>query len=194
MARSVPQNADHATPTIVRVGISTVVLGLLMFSPFLFGGIIVLVKAPEQWLTALFLAACYPALVYWISAPKVTLEPNSLNYQSLANQGSVDLPSVHYVWTTAHNIAPTLEFRGKDKHLMLSFIIKPFSLAGIASILQHIHRFSPEVEFDDKCADLLRGDTSSVTREVLSVQNFIRLAFTLGGAMFLTVLVRNCSH
>ena len=116
------------------------------------------------------------------------MEPNRLSYQWLANKGSVDLSSVHYVWITAHNIAPTLELRGKDKRLMLSFIIKPFSLAGIACILQHIYGFSPDAESDAKCDDLLRGDTSSVTREVLSVQNFIRLAFTLGGAMFLTAL------
>lgn len=122
------------------------------------------------------------------------LEPNTLSYQWLAKKCIVDLLGVRHVWVTAHNIAPTLELRGKDKHLLLSFIIKPFSLAGIASILQHIHRFSPEAEFDDKCDDLLRGDTSSVTRQVLSVQNLIRLSLTLGGAMFLTALIRNCSH
>jgi hypothetical protein len=181
-------------PRIVRVGISTVVVGLTMFSPFLFYGVTLLIKAPEQLTTALFNCALYPALVYLIAAPKVTLEPNRLRYQWLAKKSIVDLPSVLHVWVTAHNVAPTLEFRGKDNALMLSFIIKPFSLAGIASILQHIHRFSPEAEFDDKCDDLLRGDTSSVTREVLAVRNLVRLAIAIGGAMFLTALIRNCSR
>src|SRR5438132_3788002 len=114
MAESVPPNASQASPTIVRVGISTVVVGLIVFSPFLSYGVILMIKAPEQLTTALLNCALYPALVYFLSAPKVILEPNRLLYQWLAKKGDVDLPGIHHVWVTAHNVAPTLELRRKD--------------------------------------------------------------------------------
>ena len=181
---------NREAPTIVRVGISTVVLGVVMFSPFLFVGIVVLIKAPEQLPTVLFLCALYPALVYLISAPKVILEPGKLTYRWLLKRGTVDLPAVRRACVTAHNIAPTLELHSGHHAPTFNFIIKPFSVAGIAAILKHVRKFSADVEFDKICNDLLHG----VTREVLTVQNLVRLAVTVGGAIFLAASIRDCSH
>src|SRR5256885_17123799 len=98
MAESVPPNASQASPTIVRVGISTVVVGLIVFSPFLFYGVILMIKAPEQLTTALLNCVLYPALVYFFSPPKVILDPNRLLYNGLAKKGNVDLTGILHVW------------------------------------------------------------------------------------------------
>ena len=190
--RSSPE--ANETRTIIRVGVSTFVLGSILFSPFLFVALILLIKIPEQLSNALLLCAYYAAFLVVLCSPTIILEPDKLTYRWLLKTFTVDLAGVRRACVTAHNIAPTLELHSGHHARTFNFIIKPFSLGGIASILQHIRRFSPDVEFDDKCNDLLRGDTRSVTREVLTAQNLIRLATTIGGATFVAALVRNCSH
>jgi hypothetical protein len=62
-----------------------------------------------------------------------------------------------------------------------------------AGIMQHSHILSPTAHFDAVSSDLLRGDFTSVTREVLTVATLIRIALT-GGAIFAAAAFRSVFH
>jgi hypothetical protein len=178
-------SADNKT---FRVAHSTVLIGMVVFSPFLLEPVLCIFNAAQPS-TALLMSAIYLVGLYALCSPEVILQDHMLTYRNIFGSRSVDLPSIERVRVVA-DPAPRLELKTKGSGAHFTFIIKPFSKAGVTQIMNRIHTEAPAAHFDTVSSDLMRGDFVSVTHEAMSVKNLIRIALTLGSGMFAADLVR----
>ena len=185
--------SDEKSPSLIRVDPATVIIFSILFSPALICGVMLLWKG-TQIRDGILLCATYGAAVYWICSPTLELLPGKLIYRALFKKLSVDLEKVGSVEIVSAP-APTLELRETGSgNLLTSFIVKPFSKAGVGAMLQHIRDASPSATFDKVSDDMSQGDFRSVTRQTLSARNLIRLASTVAGSSFAVALAKALSH
>ena len=184
----------HSTPRhIIRVDPATVIIFSVLLSPALITGSFLLWRG-QQIADGLGLCAAYVAFLYWICSPSVELAPNELIYRSLLQRKAIMLSDVTGVSISARP-APTLELkRGPGKGPRFSFIVKPFSKSGVVALLHHVRTFAPEASFDGIARDMSAGDFKTVTRETISTQNLIRIAFAIGASSVAAALARALFH
>lgn len=147
-----------------------------------------------QFRDGFILCGLYGLAVYWICSPNVELLPGKLIYRSLLKKKSVELASVRRVAIVSRP-APTLELSEPSKKSpLISFIVKPFSKAGVAAILHHIQTESPATQFDAVSTDMKAGDFTSVTRQTLSFRNILRIVSAVAGSAIGVIVGRILLH
>jgi hypothetical protein len=172
---------------VIRSAPSTGIIFSILFSPAAYVGVKAIFYAPYQLGLGVFLCALYVFIIYWACSPTVNLSGKTLAYYTLFSRRSVELASISEFDVVA-DLAPLLVLHRSDQPEPFSFVIRPFSKAGVTSILRHIRVHASRAQFNAISADLEQGDFASVTREALRTQNLLRVFITAGGAMFAVAL------
>lgn len=173
---------------INRVAPATAIISSILFSPLLLVGLQCIFQTGQFW-TGLSLCTVYPATILAFCSPTVFINNNTLTYRSLFFVSrSIDLSTVIKLSVTAQP-APTLQIFSANVHEPFSFIVKPFSKAGITYVMKRIRVSAPNADFDAISDKLLTGDFSSLTREAIKTRNLIRIVITVGGTSIAIALV-----
>jgi hypothetical protein len=184
---------DSTSPRIIRVDPATVIIFSVLFSPALFMSLMLIWRG-QQIPDGIALFALYVVGVYWICSPSIELDQHKLTYRALLKRGTIMLSEVAAVKISA-NPAPTILFlRKKPATDSFSFIIKPFSKAGVVALLHHLREGCPGARFDEIAIDLSNDDFDSITRATISTRNLIRIVFSGALAAFIYGMVRTLLH
>lgn len=178
---------------VLRVAPATLIIFSILFSPVFILGIQLILQFPKQLQGGGFVCFLYICIMYLIGSATVYFKENELTYRvCFFLRRSIDLETVTKVKVAA-NPAPTLVLQSKHSK-PFKFVIKPFSRAGVALIINHIKLHAPNAEFDKISTDLGRGDFSSVTRETIRAENLFQLFGTVIGTMIVLGLARAATH
>ncbi|HTN54410.1 MAG TPA: hypothetical protein VML50_18525 [Anaeromyxobacter sp.] len=132
----------------------------------------------------------YAGALYWVCGRTVELAPGRLVYRALLVRKDLDLSGVRAARVVAHP-APTLELLSRgSREYAPAFIVKPFTRAGVAAILQHVLACSPEAKLDPVARDMSEGRFDSITRETIKAMALLRTALVVAAALLLALAVR----
>jgi hypothetical protein len=167
---------------VVRVAPVTIVIFSVMGLPALLAAL-QLFWHGEQLRDASLLCAAYLVFVWWIASHRVELAPGRLVHRTLFTRKEIDLSRVVRASIVARP-APTLELRrAGSREVVSAFIVKPFSKAGVAAILEHVRASSPGVKLDPVAEAMRKGDFDLVTRETIKATNLLRLVVVVVAAL-----------
>lgn len=179
----------NAKPTTLRVDVATIVIFSILPLPALAMALQLLWRG-QQIPEALSLCALYSALPCWMAGLRVELAPGKLVYRTLVGRKEFDLSRVVAASIVARP-APTLELRyAGSREPVSAFIVKPFTRAGVAALLQHIRACSPGAKLDRTAKDMSEGRFDTITRETVKAMNVFRLVLLVVAVAVAGMLVR----
>jgi len=173
---------------LIRTDPATSIIFSILFCPALILGLNLIWKG-AQVNEGLLLCGLYFSAHYYMCSPTIELTKGLLVYRAFMKRISIELPLVRDV-AIVSKPAPHLELSISDQDPPFSFIIKPFSKAGVAETLQYIRSNAQWAKFDGVSTDLCRGDFASVTRQTLSTRNILLLSGSLAGGSVISALLK----
>ena len=176
------------TSRLIRVAPATVIIFSVLFSPILLTGVLLIFRG-EQIRDALGLIACYVGAIYWVCSPTVELGEQRLIYRALFQRKAIEISEIGRV-SMGVKPAPTVTMMRKGGGSPLSFIVKPFSKAGVVAMFRHIREKNPEVQMDGISQDMSAGDFESINKETISTRNLVRIALGVGGSALAAALAK----
>jgi hypothetical protein len=180
-------------PTILRVDVATIVIFSVLASPFMLMALLLFWRG-KQITEASFLCAAYVGVLCWIASHGVELAPGRLIHRTLFTRKDIELSRVVAASIVARP-APTLELRrAGSREIVSAFIVKPFTRAGVAAILQHIRECSPGVKLDRIAEDMSEGRFDTIARETIKAMNLLRLVLLVVAIVVVGTLVRVYLH
>ena len=180
---------DLPQTRIIRVCPATVIIFSVLLSPLLFPAVSMILRK-QQLAEAVGFCAAYFGFLYVVCSPTVELSRDGLVYKALFKRRAIAFSEIRGVRMSAHP-APTLELKRLGAHAQpFSFIVKPFSKAGVIAILSDIRSNCPDANFDDVSNDMEHGDFKYITREAIASQNIFRIVLIVGTTAFLVAIGR----
>jgi len=174
---------------VLRVDPRTTVIFAAMFSPALLVAGLLLWRGRQPG-DAAILCAVYATGLYWMAGRTVELVPGHLVYRVFFVRKTIDVSDV-VAASVVSRPAPTLEllYAGSSKPVP-AFIVKPFTKAGVAAMLQHIVAASPEARLHRIADSLREGSFDAVARDARRAMNLLRLALSVAGMLTAVAVAR----
>lgn len=173
---------------VVRVDPITIVIFSVLGAPALADGLLLLWRGEQLQIAAALLAA-YAAWIGWIASHRVELAPGRLVHRTVFTRSDIDLSRVVSAEIVSRP-GPTLELREGPRKLAGSFIVKPFTRAGVTAILEHVRASRPGVTFDRAAEAMRKGDFAVVTRQTIQAMHLVRVLVVLVGALAAAAVLR----
>lgn len=177
---------------VLRVDIATVRIFSLLFAPALVNGLLSIwrpASTRDLWLGVMF-CVLYLAALYWMCGRTVELVPGRLVYRVFFVTKVIDVTDLVAAAVVARP-APTLELRRRGSRTAVPvFIVKPFTRAGVAAILEHIRESSPGVRLDGAAGGMGEGRFDSIAHEACKAMNLLRLVFLVVGTLVAAAVAR----